>query len=191
MAIQTESVYTLNDGDGSKEINRLDWQHRDVFKPATGSLLTDDIQKHLDSLGRPPVIADIGTGTGVWLRDLSTSLPPESQLDGFDFDTSKFLDQSLLPSNVKLAFADALKPFPEDMHGKYDLIHVRLFMYALKVGQWEEVAANLRPLLRSGGYLMWEDCGYPTTLSLPITEAFQKLVNLDVRFGKKIGRDIT
>lgn len=42
---------------------------------------------------------------------------------------------------------DARKPFPEEHIGKYDLVHVRLFQWVLKVHEIEQVVNNLTTLL--------------------------------------------
>lgn len=49
------------------------------------------------------------------------------------------------------------QPFPEYMHGKYDLVHARLLVVAMLPGDWEIVLRNLAKLLKPGGFLQWEE----------------------------------
>ncbi|KID98377.1 methyltransferase domain-containing protein, partial [Metarhizium majus ARSEF 297] len=185
------TIYTYNLGPTPVEVDRLEFQHHAVFKPLTDGLLPTDIRQYLASLGRAPAVADIATGTGVWLSDMATEFSPDARLDGYDVEPAKFPPASQLPANVKLSPCDVLLPFAEDLHGQYDLVHVRLLITALNAEQWPIVAANLRSLLRPGGYLLWAESGYPSISCLPMTEHFQKLINVEVRYAAAIGRDIT
>lgn len=183
-----QSPYTLNSGQKGIEEGRLDFQHHVFLKQTDNKLIPESVAAHLSSLHRPVAVADVGTGTGIWIQHLAAQLPPTSRLDGYDFDTSKFSDASKIPGNVKLAFADAMKPFPQEILGIYDLVHVRCLMFALRSHEWEIVAANLRTLLQPGGYLFWEELGYPTWVCLPMTETFSKWITTDVRYAASVGR---
>ncbi|KAF4976365.1 hypothetical protein FDECE_18484 [Fusarium decemcellulare] len=184
------TIYTYDLGPTEVEVDRLESQHRAVFKPLTNGLLPTEIREYLASLGRPPAVADIATGTGVWLSDIATELPSDARLDGYDLEPAKFPEASQLPPNVRLSGCDVLVPFTENLHGQYDLVHIRLLITALNVEQWPTVAANLRSLLRPGGYLLWGEAGYPGISCLPMTEHFQKLINVEVRYATAVGRDI-
>lgn len=183
------STYILGSGPISDETVRLDTQHV-YFRKLTRGLLPKDISDHVSKLPSPR-IADVGTGTGVWLRDLATHLPSTSRLYGFDIDTEKFPSPETLPANMTFQSLDALKPLPEEHVGSYDVVHARLFMYALKKGEWEVVARNLAGLLKPGGWLLWEETGYPSWVSLPPSPAINAILDYDIRFAKEIGRDIT
>lgn len=182
-------IYTLNDGESAVEANRLTYQHAGSLI-LTKTLLPSSIQSYLTSLTSPPAVADIGTGTGIWLRDLAPELPSDARLDGYDVDQSKFIPSKDLPPNIKLSFGDILEPFPPEFLGKYDLVHARLLMFALKADQWLPAAANLRTLLKPNGYLMWDESGYPSWTCIPMTETFQKWIGTDARYAKSVGRDI-
>ncbi|KJZ70451.1 hypothetical protein HIM_10153 [Hirsutella minnesotensis 3608] len=184
------SDYTLNNGPKGVEESRLDTNHHELFKPMmAGALLPANIMTYLRSL-EAPVVADVATGTGVWLEDLAAELPAASQLDGYDFDTSKFRSSQKLPTNVKLQFGNVLEPFPEAIHGKYDVVHARLLLFALKADQWDIAAANLKTLLKDGGWLLWEETSYMSWTCLPMSRAFYEWIGPEVRYASKIGRDI-
>jgi ubiquinone/menaquinone biosynthesis C-methylase UbiE len=183
------SIYTLNTGAKGVEEKRLWNQHVNVFTPLTGGLLPDVIRAHLKSIGSSPAVADVACGTGIWLLDLAKQIPRTSRLDGYDFDTSKFLDASEMPSNVSLKYANALEPFPSEVQGLYDLVHVRLVMFGLKADQWEPMAKNLFTLLKPGGYLLWDEHSYGSWNSVPMTKNFADWISADVRYAISVGRD--
>lgn len=67
---------------------------------------------------------------------------------GFDISAAQYPE--LTESQKKcMSFGvhDARKPFPEEHIGKYDLVHVRLFQWVLKVHEIEQVVNNLTTLL--------------------------------------------
>ncbi|KAM0193370.1 hypothetical protein ACHAPI_007682 [Fusarium lateritium] len=183
-------IYTLNTGRKGVEEYRLSYQHN-CWWSMTKTLIPANIKSHIESLGRPPAVADVGTGTGIWLRDFAAEIDKASRLDGFDIDNSKFIPPEDLPSNVKLSFGDVFKPIPDELVGKYDLVHVRLLMVALKAGDWGPVARNLMSLLRPGGYILWDETGFTKFNATPITEAYQKWISTDVRYALSVGRDVT
>ena len=181
-------VYTLNNGAKGVEENRLDTQHN-LFRVVTGGLLPDHVREHLESKGSSVSIADFATGTGIWLKDLAPTLPPTAKLDGFDFDPSKFPEQSTLPPNVSLQFGDVLQPVAPELHGRYDLVHVRLLLYALKVDQWQSVASNLSKLLAPGGWLFWDELSFTSWQCLPMTKNFLDWISAETRYALSVDRD--
>jgi len=74
-----------------------------------------------------PKIADVGTGTSQWLIDVSHEIP-SAQLDGFDVSKDQFPSKAWLPSQISLSELDITKPIPSSLEGKYDVIHVQLFL---------------------------------------------------------------
>ncbi|UKZ82806.1 hypothetical protein TrVFT333_010604 [Trichoderma virens FT-333] len=114
-------------------------------------------------------IADLGTGTGVWLLDVATQVPPTVQLDGFDISDEQFPHKSNVPDNVNFRITDALSKVPDDLLGKYDVVHIRY----------------LGPiLLKPGGYLQWEEGDLsPKKLCIkgPEAEAFYTFASLSYR----------
>lgn len=187
-----QPTYILGDsGPVSDEVARLDFQHFSFFRKLAGDkLLPKHISEYLSTLPSPSV-ADVGTGTGAWLVDLARELPPTSSLYGFDIDTNKFAPADTLPSNVTLAAGDALEPPPEEHRGKYDVVHARLFIYALRKEDWDVMARNMLALLKPGGWILWEETGYPSWVALPPSKGFTDFLEVDIAFGKKVGRDIT
>ncbi|VUC31164.1 unnamed protein product [Clonostachys rosea] len=182
------SVYTLDSGDVKSERERLDWQHNFFKAVFEGNLLPKDLEAQLRSTDSP-AIADVATGTGVWLRDLGRQLPNSSRLDGYDYDTSKFPAEDTVPSNIKFHYADVLKPFPDHLHGTYDLVHIRLMMYCFRQDELQLATRHVRDLLKPGGWIVWEDTGYNTWTSLPMGPNFANFIGLDFRYATHVGRD--
>ncbi|KAH8667037.1 S-adenosyl-L-methionine-dependent methyltransferase [Xylariales sp. PMI_506] len=185
---QPASVYILNNGAQGLEESRLEYQHTQLFHAMPGKYFPDIITEHLKKVGPSPRVADVATGTAVWLRGVAKELPPTAQLDGYDFDVSKFPAAETLPSNVKLQYGNILEPFtpPEEL---YDVVHVRLLMYALKADQWVAAAQNLQSLLKPGGWVLWEETGYHSWFSFPQSPALSRYVDIDSRAAIKVGRD--
>ncbi|KAL8718172.1 MAG: hypothetical protein Q9225_004667 [Loekoesia sp. 1 TL-2023] len=130
---------------------RLDLQHY-CFKELLGFNVSPQIPIPPDNVDL--AIADIGTGTGIWLTDLARELP-NARLDGFDSSIDQFPPKAWWPQNVSLRYLDALEPVPEELHGKYDIVNVRLFMFVIQDGDPKPLLANLRNILKPGGFLQW------------------------------------
>ncbi|KJR82410.1 uncharacterized protein SPSK_03468 [Sporothrix schenckii 1099-18] len=191
------SLYPLNHSELSAEIERLEWNHHNVYVPMSGNtVVAPEVDAYLQGLvtaraedpaftGRPPVsVADIGTGTGVWLVDLASSLPPTARLDGYDFNTSKFRPAASRPPNVQLLEANAAEPFAAELQEQYDLVHVRLLVLGLKSSDWQPLAANLRTLLRPGGYLVWEEIDVEHFAGFPEDSELADAMRQMLRFYK-------
>ncbi|OKL60837.1 hypothetical protein UA08_03756 [Talaromyces atroroseus] len=99
-------------------------------------------------LAKPDLkVADVATGTGIWLNELSKYVPSSAQLDGFDLSTDQFPHISCLPSNVRLQIWDATQEPPESMVGVYDVVHIRLIEFAIEDNDPSIILRNCRKLL--------------------------------------------
>lgn len=132
--------------------NRLDEQHGITTK-SFGFLIHPNI---------PPAsptakIADIGSGTGIWLLDVAKSLPPTCQLTGYDISSSAFPPPQTCPPNVSFKIQDMLLPFPSSEIGTYDVVAVRFVSSATTRAEWTRAIENLMTLLKPGGWLQWID----------------------------------
>ncbi|KAJ5663571.1 hypothetical protein N7507_004302 [Penicillium longicatenatum] len=76
------------------ESERLEMQYK-AWQANIKYLLHPLIEQH-DTMR----IADVGTGTGIWLSDLADALPKTCQLDGFDLSDAMFPSKDALPANV-------------------------------------------------------------------------------------------
>ncbi|KAK8040713.1 hypothetical protein PG991_000501 [Apiospora marii] len=104
-------------------------------------------------------VADVGTGTARFLLHLQPTYP-DAVLEGFDISSALYPPPDTLPPNVSLSVRDMKEPFPAEMHGKYDLVHVRMVVAAMLPEEWEPTVWNLVQLLKPGGFLQWEECDF-------------------------------
>ena len=105
-----------------------------------------------------PAIADVGTGTGIWILHAAREYGADGYYHGFDLSDEQFISHYNLPSHVKLhGGIDMKKSFPDEYHGKFDVVHVRLLVLAMAKDDWANCVINLRTLLKPGGYIQWEE----------------------------------
>ncbi|KAM5458158.1 hypothetical protein MaudCBS49596_000070 [Microsporum audouinii] len=124
-------------------------------------------------------IADIGTGTGLWLFDLARELPDSAQLDGFDISLANAPQQQWWPRNVTLHQWNVFDDVPDEMIGKYDVVHLRLLILVVENSDPRPIIQNVYKMLKPGGYIQWDDLNYPDThvrrTSAAPTPAFDSL----------------
>ncbi|KAK6213632.1 methyltransferase domain-containing protein [Colletotrichum tabaci] len=185
---EEDSVYMLNSGDLAKERARLEYNHHNIWVPLCGGLCPPPILAYLNGLPAPRV-AEIATGTGIWLRDMAARLPASAELRGVDMDATKFPRAAELPPNCAMMQHNALRPFPEPMLGTFDMVHVRLIALGMKKGDWEALARNLFTLLRPGGYLHWEEVADSSWKCLPPSRAFDEWKRTVALWAIRVGRD--
>ncbi|EHK26247.1 uncharacterized protein TRIVIDRAFT_79707 [Trichoderma virens Gv29-8] len=130
---------------------RLDGQHF-IFKLQNGYTIHPQIPITPDTK-----IAEIGTGTGIWLLDVSSQVPPTVQLNGFDISEEQFPAQSTLPSNMTLQVMDAFAEVPAEHFEKYDVVHMRLWCAIIRGCDTFPLIRHATQLLKPGGYLQWEE----------------------------------
>ncbi|THC87279.1 hypothetical protein EYZ11_013278 [Aspergillus tanneri] len=61
------------------------------------------------------------------------------------------------PENFHYGVYNILQPVPEELKEKYDLVHVRLLVAALSKEDVSTVLDNLAQLLRTGGWIQWDE----------------------------------
>ncbi|KAK0712508.1 hypothetical protein B0T26DRAFT_741616 [Lasiosphaeria miniovina] len=133
--------------------NRLDEQH--TFTTQTFGFL---IHPNIPALPPNAKIADVGTGTGIWLLDVAKTLPATCELRGFDVLASSFPARETWPANVTFATHDMHAPFSAAELGTYDVVAVRFVSSATPRAAWARAVANLATLLRpAAGWLQWID----------------------------------
>lgn len=91
-------------------------------------------------------IADMGAGTGwvflwllpricrlayqyisIWLLDVARQVPSTVQLDAFDISDKQFPHKDSRPDNMSCRILDAFSQVPDELIGKYDVVHLRLW----------------------------------------------------------------
>ncbi|KAL7937007.1 hypothetical protein V8C35DRAFT_213265 [Trichoderma chlorosporum] len=148
-SIDVSDNYVL--GRSLMETVRLDGQHL-IFNLQNGYTIDPKIPINPDTK-----IAEIGTGTGIWLLDVSTQVPPTVQLNGFDISDGQFPPQSILPSNITLQVMNAFDEVPAEHFEKYDVVHLRLWCAIVKGCNTLPLIRHATQLLKPGGYLQWDE----------------------------------
>ncbi|CEL01801.1 hypothetical protein ASPCAL01379 [Aspergillus calidoustus] len=132
-------------------------------------------------------IAEIGTGTGIWLLELAPQLPSSILFDGFDISDNLFPHHSLLPSNIRFGVMDSFGDVPEELVGKYDVVHLRLWCCVVTGSDPSKLIQGAMRLLKPGGYLQWDesdprkpfDKGEHAEAFLPVALSIYESFNLD------------
>ncbi|KAM0208572.1 hypothetical protein ACHAPA_009769 [Fusarium lateritium] len=179
-----EDVYLLPRG--QQETKRLNEQHRYILDLCDGNIMSPQIPT--DSL---EMVADVCTGSGAWLLDLDQRLRANggsysTAFHGFDISSVQFpnLDKDQ-ESRFKFSVHDVRKPFPREHLGQYDLVHLRLLMWALPTDEIETVIANLSSLLKPGGYLAWDEAAYVDWVDTSGTPECVRIHDIIVDYMKK------
>ena len=115
------------------------------------------------SLGENPRIADVATGTGVWLLEVARSYPTAT-CDGFDISLAQAPAAVWLPSNVSFSEWDMFKPPPANLIGTYDIVHVRLVVLVIQNKDPVSTIRNLAALLKPNGYIQWDEIDLSDTI---------------------------
>ncbi|KAL8837307.1 MAG: hypothetical protein Q9170_002564 [Blastenia crenularia] len=174
----------------AQESQRLDAQHEYMLQMSHGHLTHPSIPLH-----QLKTVADVATGTGLWLRQLAKNspLPPPTEgtgpnFVGFDISPQQFPPGGSLPSNVAFVVHDFGQEFPVEYHEKFDLVNVRLVSYAIQGVDLEKVVGNIIQLLRPGGYLQWQETDASDSWAHPETQTATSCVNYVI--AEKIDRGL-
>ena len=101
-------------------------------------------------------IADVATGTGVWLLEVAREHPGVKCL-GLDIDTAQTPPKQWLPSNVDFTTWSIFEEPPAALREKFDVVHIRLVCLVPLDGPSSSMIGNIAMLLKPNGYLQWEE----------------------------------
>lgn len=77
----------------------------------------------------------------------------QAQSDGYDISPDQFPDRKRLPDNVSLSNLDALGPIPEELVGRYDVMHISLFVMLVRNEDPGPVLESLMRMLSEYSFL--------------------------------------
>lgn len=83
----------------------------------------------------------------IWLTDMAAQLPEHARLDGCDISSAHFPPKNELPTNANLFTHDVLRPFSEDLHGQYDVVHIGRINLTVRNNDPGPVLKNVTQLL--------------------------------------------
>ncbi|KAH8589795.1 hypothetical protein B0O99DRAFT_636249 [Bisporella sp. PMI_857] len=163
------------------DFNRLNLQHH-LWKDIFGYTLNPKIPRDKKFLK----VADIATGTGIWLLDLHSQLDPstKTELVGFDTDITQSGPKEWFPENFSLRKWSVFDDVPDDLVGTFDIVNVRLIVFVIEEDP-APVLRNLTKLLKPGGHLQWCEIDLESqhveTISPDVpTDCLQAVQNLTV-----------
>lgn len=116
-----------------------------------------NLQPSIPTPGATARIADVATGTGIWLLDLAHGVPATVQMDGMDITLSQAPPKQWLPPNVNMRVWNIFEDVSEDLVGQFDIVHVRLLLLITPNNNAVPVIKRLAKMLKPGGYLQWEE----------------------------------
>ena len=92
--------------------------------------------------------------SSAWLFEVAEEFASNAILDGFDISTAQFPAEKDLPANISLKILDiGSGDLPESVIGKYDLVHIRLFAFAILNDDPTPILKNLVRMLSMWTYL--------------------------------------
>ncbi|PMD14435.1 hypothetical protein NA56DRAFT_651001 [Hyaloscypha hepaticicola] len=130
---------------------RLDAQHL-LWRMHLGYILHPQIP-----ITKGMKIAELGTGTGVWILDAARCLPSTVELHGYDISNYQYPPRKFWPRNVTMGILDSLTDPPPQLVGQYDVVHLRMWASNLKGNDTSPLLEHVKKLLKPGGYVQWED----------------------------------
>ena len=83
----------------------------------------------------------------IFLAELASELPTTAVLDGFDISAGQYPPLNWYPKNVTLSTLDIFQPVPEELKGKYDVVHLRFFMCVANDDDVQVVVNHLAEML--------------------------------------------
>ena len=88
---------------------------------------------------------------------MARELPPTAQLDRFDVSAAQYPDAEHLPDNVCLKLLDSMSEDPpEELHNKYDIVHLRQFIGVIRHGSPLPLLTNALKMLSKELYLSFK-----------------------------------
>ncbi len=132
-----------------KESKRLDFQHQFMRALGHGNILHPSIPRH-----NIRAVADMATGTGLWLNDMAKELQAHKNhrekmdLVGFDISAEQFPTNGDRLAEVDFVVHDITTPFPEQYQGRFDVVNMRFLVYALNETDLPKAIENVAESLR-------------------------------------------
>jgi len=112
-----------------------------------------------------PSLKNTYSTPGIWALDIVKDLPSTATVYGIDIESRLFPAESEQPANV--VFQDgSILSLPDDWTSKFDLIHQRLLLYALRAPEWIVALQSMIRCVKPGGTIQLTEVVTP-----PNTEA--------------------
>lgn len=136
---------------------RLDLQHYH-WRDTVGHLIHPQITLN----GESTQVLDVACGTGIWLTDTSRTLPSSAVLVGTDVSLDQCPPKAWLPSNVSLQSWDIFNEPPDNLIGRFDLVHLQLLNFVIKDNELPSTILRVMKTLKRGGWIQWGEYDHPS-----------------------------
>ena len=80
---------------------------------------------------------------------MTREFPSSTKFDGFDISDMQYPPESWYGPNTTLTKLDIFNPLPEELRGKYDVVHLRFFMTIANDENVHVIIENLKTMLSS------------------------------------------
>ncbi|KAJ7172243.1 S-adenosyl-L-methionine-dependent methyltransferase [Mycena filopes] len=116
------------------------------------------------TLGKDDKVLDVGTGSGVWILDLATSVDSSVSMTGVDIEPRLFPPSP--PKNFDFRI-ESVTNLPEAWSNTFSLVHQRLLILALQFPEWPVAIQEIYRVLRPDGWIQidestpWYEAEYP------------------------------
>ncbi|CRG89158.1 hypothetical protein PISL3812_06194 [Talaromyces islandicus] len=167
---------------------RLNLQHY-LWKETLGYDLHPNA--NADNASQPLHIADVGTGTGIFLLSLARRLPKSYSFVGFDISDDQFPIPASIPENVSFRVADAMREPPVELWGKFDIVHLRLFFCVVDKNDPLSAFNFCLKLLKPGGFLQWDEYDQADTIPFKVLPKAPITAMTEMRQGFNNGRQLS
>jgi len=123
-------------------------------------------------------VLDSGVGAGAWILDTAEMLSSSAILHGIDIEKRGW--PSVHPPNISFSINTVTK-LPEEWTGKFDIVHQRLLLSALRMPEWDSALSGIHRVLQPGGWVQMCEAGRFS--AGPVTERFCKFYSM--MFGSR------
>lgn len=142
----------------NRESLRLTTQHY-CLTERQGWLLHPEIESALSKIENPQIV-DVATGTGIWAIDAARKYP-SADVVGLDISDAQYPPMWTWSENLDFGLLDLLEEVPEQLQGKFDVVHCRLLLAAGPSVDKSIFIDCFSKLLKPGGWLQWDELAWP------------------------------
>lgn len=115
-----------------------------------------NLHPHIPEPSPSARIADVATGTAIWLLELARAFPGR-QFDGFDISLEQCPPPEWLPPKVRLQQWDMFGRLSPELEGAFDVVHIRLLLLVIRENDPGPLLRNVMKMLKPGGHLQWDE----------------------------------
>ncbi|KAI5117084.1 hypothetical protein M0805_009488 [Coniferiporia weirii] len=134
-----------------EEAKRLRLQHKVLKVAYEGKVLLPPFKDQSSYF-----VLDSGAGPAIWLLDACSRLSSTAILHGIDIESRLFPPS--YPPNISFSIA-SVTALPEEWTNKFDFVHQRLLMAALKRNEWPVALKQIFRVLSPGGWVQLGEFG--------------------------------